>query len=87
MGNLSFAFPEPLAERYQPRTIEEFVGLEKARKILGNFVSNPYPSAWLFIAEWSWQDQHGTSDVPSSGWRNASYCESVLRSCDGQGRQ
>jgi replication-associated recombination protein RarA len=49
MSNLALAFPQPLAERYQPQTIAEFVGLEKARKILGNFVVSPYPSAWLFV--------------------------------------
>lgn len=49
MENLTFAFPQPLAERYQPQTIDEFVGLEKPRKILSNFVRNPYPSAWLFV--------------------------------------
>jgi hypothetical protein len=29
MSNLAFAFPQPLAERYQPQTIADFVGLEK----------------------------------------------------------
>ncbi len=48
MGNLAFAFPQPLAERYQPQTVAEFVGLEKPKRILENFCANPYPSAWLF---------------------------------------
>jgi replication-associated recombination protein RarA len=41
-------FPQSLAEKYRPRTIAEFVGLEKPKKILAKFVSAPYPSAWLF---------------------------------------
>lgn len=44
-----FQFPQSLAERYQPTTISQFVGLEKPKKILAKFAENPYPSAWLFI--------------------------------------
>ncbi len=42
-------FPQSLAEKYRPRTIGHFAGLEKAKRILSKFASNPYPSAWLFI--------------------------------------
>lgn len=49
MENLAFAFPQSLAERYQPQTIAEFVGLDKPKRILQSFCSNPYPSAWLFV--------------------------------------
>jgi replication-associated recombination protein RarA len=45
----SFSFPQPLAEKYRPRAIADFAGLEKQRKILGKFAQNPYPSAWLFV--------------------------------------
>jgi DNA polymerase III gamma/tau subunit len=44
----SFPFPQSLAEKYRPRSIAEFVGLEKPKKILAKFASAPYPSAWLF---------------------------------------
>jgi replication factor C subunit 2/4 len=44
-----FQFPQSLAERYQPKTISEFVGLEKAKRIMAKFTENPYPSAWLFV--------------------------------------
>jgi replication factor C small subunit len=43
------AFPQSLAEKYRPRTIAEFIGLEKPKKILGKFAANPYPSAWLLF--------------------------------------
>ena len=43
------AFPQSLAEKYRPRTIAEFIGLEKPKKILGKFAAKPYPSAWLFV--------------------------------------
>ena len=49
MSTPSFAFPQSLAEKYRPRTIAEFVGLEKPKKILAKFASAPYPSAWLFV--------------------------------------
>ena len=49
MSTPSFNFPQSLAEKYRPRTIAEFVGLEKPKKILAKFASAPYPSAWLFV--------------------------------------
>jgi replication-associated recombination protein RarA len=42
-------FPEPLSEKYRPRTIADFVGLEKPKKILSKLAANPYSSAWLFL--------------------------------------
>ena len=44
-----FQFPRSLAERYQPKTVEQFVGLDKPKKIMAKFADNPYPSAWLFV--------------------------------------
>ena len=44
-----FAFPQPLAEKYRPRRIADFVGLEKVKKIMGRFAAKPFPSAWLFV--------------------------------------
>lgn len=49
MSAPSFAFPQSLAEKYRPRTIADFVGLEKPKKILARFASAPYQSAWLFV--------------------------------------
>ena len=49
MSNLAFTFPQPLAERYQPQTVADFVGLEKPKRIMEKFSANPYPSAWLFV--------------------------------------
>ncbi len=46
---VAFQFPQSLAERYQPKTIAQFVGLEKAKRMMSKFVDNPYPSAWLFV--------------------------------------
>jgi replication factor C small subunit len=42
-------FPQSLTEKYRPRTIGEFAGLEKPKRILAKFAANPYPSAWLFV--------------------------------------
>jgi DNA polymerase III gamma/tau subunit len=49
MSAPSFAFPVSLSEKYRPRTVAEFVGLEKPKKILAKFARAPYPSAWLFV--------------------------------------
>lgn len=42
-------FPMPLAEKYRPRDIRDFIGLEKAKRMLVKFADNPYQSAWIFI--------------------------------------
>ena len=49
MSAPTFAFPVSLSEKYRPRTVAEFVGLEKPKRILAKFASAPYPSAWLFV--------------------------------------
>lgn len=46
---MPFDFPQPLEERYRPKTISDFIGLEKPRKVLERFCANPFPSAWAFI--------------------------------------
>jgi replication-associated recombination protein RarA len=45
----TFTLPMPLAEKYRPRAIADFAGLDKPKRILSNFASNPYQSAWIFI--------------------------------------
>jgi replication factor C small subunit len=49
MSTLTFAFPQSLAEKYRPRRIAEFAGVEKQRRILSKLAANPFPSAWLFV--------------------------------------
>jgi DNA polymerase III gamma/tau subunit len=43
-----FAFPQSLTEKYRPRIVADFIGLEKPRKVLSAFLTRPAPSAWLF---------------------------------------
>jgi replication-associated recombination protein RarA len=45
----AFDFPQPLAEKYRPQRIAEFVGLDKAKRIAAKLAANPFPSAWLFV--------------------------------------
>jgi len=45
----SLPFPQPLAEKYRPRAIADFIGLEKPKRILAKFAAQPYASAWLFV--------------------------------------
>lgn len=49
MSTPTLAFPQSLTEKYRPRTIAEFAGLDKPKRILSRFGANPYPSAWLFV--------------------------------------
>jgi replication-associated recombination protein RarA len=46
---LGFAFPMPLTEKYRPTLIDDFVGLEKPRKVMAKLAAKPFPSAWLFV--------------------------------------
>ncbi len=48
-GQAPFGFPVSLTEKYRPRRIADFAGLENQRRILSRFAANPYPSAWLFL--------------------------------------
>jgi len=45
----SLVFPQSLAEKYRPRRIAEFIGLDKPRKILAKLAAQPFASAWLFV--------------------------------------
>src|SRR5271170_1354095 len=42
-------FPMPLAEKYRPRALRDFIGLDKPKRMLAKFAANPYQSAWIFI--------------------------------------
>src|SRR5277367_1300121 len=44
-------FPQSLTEVYKPRTIGEFCGLAKVKKICSAFAQNPREAALLFIGE------------------------------------
>ena len=41
-------FPAPLADKYRPRKVSDFLGLEKPKKIMLNFIANPRAGAFLF---------------------------------------
>jgi putative ATPase len=49
MATPTFAFPQSLAEKYRPRKVADFIGLEKQRRILSKLAANPFASAWLFV--------------------------------------
>lgn len=50
-ANGALDFPLPLVEKYRPRRLSDFAGLEVARTMLTKFGQNPYNAAWLFIGE------------------------------------
>lgn len=45
----TLAFPTPLTERYRPRSISAFVGLDKPKRICAALAAKPTESAWLFV--------------------------------------
>jgi DNA polymerase III gamma/tau subunit len=45
-----FTYPVSLTERYRPHTLENFIGLDKVKKVLTNFAKRPFPNAaFLFV--------------------------------------
>lgn len=42
------ALPQPLVEKYHPDSINDFIGLDKNKRILTKFLADPYSSSWLF---------------------------------------
>jgi replication-associated recombination protein RarA len=46
-----FQFPQSLTEIYAPKTIAEFVGLAKVKKICSSFASSPREACLLFVGE------------------------------------
>lgn len=45
-----FAFPASLSEKYRPHRMADFVGLDKAKKVLSKFADAPFPNAaFLFV--------------------------------------
>jgi replication-associated recombination protein RarA len=45
----SIAFPAALTERYRPRTVSEFIGLDKPKRLAAKLAAQPFESAWLFL--------------------------------------
>jgi replication-associated recombination protein RarA len=45
----SLDFPQQLTERYRPRCISDFAGLDKPKRICARLAANPRSSAWLFV--------------------------------------
>jgi replication-associated recombination protein RarA len=44
----AFSFPCALTEKYRPKLLGDFVGLERQRTILTNYAKAPFPTAFLF---------------------------------------
>lgn len=44
-----FEFPAQLTERYRPRTIAEFVGLDKPKRVCQRLIERPFSSYWTFV--------------------------------------
>jgi len=44
-----FDYPMPLVEKYQPRRIEDFIGLEGSKRLFANLLQAPRPVAVLLV--------------------------------------
>lgn len=44
-----FAFPLTLAERYRPASLDDFVGLPKAKTLFRKLLTQPKESSWLLV--------------------------------------
>jgi replication-associated recombination protein RarA len=44
-----FMFPASLSEKYRPHSFEDFVGLEKPKKVLAKFAASPFPNAAFLL--------------------------------------
>lgn len=47
--NLSLEFPQSLAEKYRPKKLADFVGVERPRMVMEAFVKRPFSSAWFLL--------------------------------------
>jgi replication-associated recombination protein RarA len=48
MSTPSLEFPQPLADKYRPRAIADFIGLDKTKRVLAAFAQRPRNAAFLF---------------------------------------
>ena len=48
MATMALTFPQSLADKYRPRQVSGFLGLEKPKKIMAKFSTNPRAAAFLF---------------------------------------
>src|SRR6266568_7389908 len=44
-----FDYPMPLVEKYQPRKVEDFIGLEGSKRLFANLLKTPRPMAVLLV--------------------------------------
>jgi Holliday junction resolvasome RuvABC ATP-dependent DNA helicase subunit len=49
MATPCLEFPRSLWEKYAPETLDQFIGLDRAKAVFGSFVRKPFASAWLLL--------------------------------------
>src|SRR6266478_3677518 len=42
---------QPLVEKYRPRQLSDFVGLDRPRTVLSQLAAAPYSSAWMLLGD------------------------------------
>ena len=79
MSAPTFAFPQSLAEKYRPKGIADFIGLEKPKRVLSKFAVQALSlSLDIRRAVWLGQNEHGASIVRADSRRIAPYPESEV---------
>lgn len=48
-GQAALEFPQALTERYRPARIEDFLSLERPKRVMQKFAQAPRPGAFLFV--------------------------------------
>ncbi len=51
MSQAQIEYPQALTMKYQPQTLESFIGLERPKKILAKFAAQPYANSFLFVGQ------------------------------------
>jgi len=46
---MMFEFPAGLSDKYEPKRLKDFIGIDKPLATMKAFIKRPYPSAWFFI--------------------------------------
>lgn len=49
MMQSAFQYPASLTEKYRPMRVSEFAGLDKPKRVFGNFVARPTSTNFLFV--------------------------------------
>ena len=79
------SFPASLSEKYRPHSLQDFVGLEKPKKVLAKFADSPLPKRCVSVrgSVWHRQDFDGFSTLRGYPRGTASHSKRTLQRRNG----